>query len=80
MDYECPACKRDDLTPGLRLLFSNCGHQICEDCLKELFKNNTKINCPLCRKTLKRADFSVKLLEEREFEREFEIRRDVMTV
>ena len=79
MDNECPACKRDD-EAGIKLMFSNCGHQLCEDCLKKMFKTVTQIACPICRRDLRRGDFSSKFHDEREFERELAIRKDVISV
>ncbi|CAG9310564.1 MNAT1 [Blepharisma stoltei] len=80
MDYMCPICLRDDRTPVIKLMFSVCGHQICEDCLKTLFRTETQINCPTCRRPLKRVDFSSRYLEEKEVDKENEIRREVLNV
>lgn len=80
MDYMCPICQRDDRTPVIKPMFSVCGHQVCEDCLKTLFRTVTQIQCPICRRPLKRADYSSKYLEEREVEKEIEIRKEVLRV
>jgi len=80
MDIVCPICHRDDLTPGLKLMFSKCGHQLCEDCMRQMFRTDPQIICPLCRTALKRGDFSSKYIEEREVEREKAIRSEVLAV
>lgn len=80
MDYRCPLCTEDELTPGVKLMFSICGHHTCERCMKTLFRTDTQISCPICRKLLRRSDFSSKYLEDREVEKDKEVRKNVLSM
>ena len=55
--FECSICLMDmvERTPrGLQ-----CMHSFCEECLKQLIKNN-KIICPTCRKPTELKENNVK--------------------
>lgn len=80
MDYRCPICGEDESTPGIKLMFSICSHQVCEKCLKSLFRNDTEINCPTCEKLLKRPNFSNKYQEDLDMEKDREIRLKVYSI
>lgn len=80
MDYRCPICGEDESTPGIKLMFSVCSHQVCEKCLKTLFRNDTEVNCPICERLLKRPNFSNKYQEDLEMERDREVRIRIFSV
>ena len=80
MDYRCPQCSEDESTPGVKLMFSICGHTICERCLKVLFRSEILSDCLTCNKKLKRSDYSNKYIEDREVEKDKEIRKTILAV
>lgn len=51
-DAECPICLQvmDD---GV---FSSCAHAACRDCFYSCFRNQSSAPCPVCRKTINKAD------------------------
>lgn len=80
MDYRCPVCNEDELTPGVKLLFSLCSHIVCERCMKSLFRSDIQISCPTCNKSLKRSDYANKYIEDREVEKDKDIRKNIISV
>ena len=80
MDYRCPLCNEDELTPGVKLFFSICGHNLCERCMKSLFRVETLTSCPTCTRQLKRSDYSNKYIEDREIEKDKDARKLILSV
>ncbi|OMJ92626.1 hypothetical protein SteCoe_4636 [Stentor coeruleus] len=80
MDYRCPNCKVDESTAGVKLVFSICGHHICDVCLKTLFRIEILIQCPTCQRQLKRSDYSNKYIEDQEIEKDREVRKKVLEI
>lgn len=48
--------------------------------MKTLFRNDLNIDCPFCKKQLKRGDYSSKYIEDREVEKDREIRKKVLSM
>lgn len=69
-DFRCPICY-NDREP---LLYTDCGHKLCKDCVNSMFKEksgaNPTISCHACRKQLRRKDITPKSREETEIEEE----------
>ena len=82
----CACCKRTDANytdPLARMWHSKrCAHSVCEGCRNSGFASrSTTMKCPPpCGMTLTKADFSDKTPEEREFEREKDVRRSLKSV
>lgn len=82
----CAICKRTDanyLVSTARMWHSKrCAHSVCQGCHNTGFASrSTAIKCPHpCGVTLTRADFSDKTPEEREYERERDVRRSLKSV
>eukprot|EP01116_Phalansterium_solitarium_P023080 TRINITY_DN7900_c0_g1_i1.p1 TRINITY_DN7900_c0_g1~~TRINITY_DN7900_c0_g1_i1.p1 ORF type:complete len:277 (-),score=57.53 TRINITY_DN7900_c0_g1_i1:24-854(-) len=75
---QCVNCKKEAyLNPLMKLTNSHCGHRFCETCIQRGFLTRQSIKCPVCGMMLYKNDFSKKWIEEREFEREMDIRRGV---
>jgi len=60
VNIECPVCitsLRDIKNAGLTMQSTLCGHIFCSQCMIGLFQDNqTRINCPVCRKPIKRKE------------------------
>jgi len=76
-DFVCPICHLEQD----KLLIAICGHLICERCKSEMFRvrQEQTINCPFCRRILRKRDISEKSLEESTLENEIRI-RDILII
>ena len=55
MTTECVICR--DATP-LRIGILPCGHIFCSDCIRGIASNSLRLQCPLCRMTIRPTDVS----------------------
>lgn len=46
---DCPVCLSDLIIPRM----APCGHTICTPCLKTLFENHRRPQCPVCRRRMR---------------------------
>eukprot|EP01016_Furgasonia_blochmanni_P032604 TRINITY_DN3361_c0_g1_i1.p1 TRINITY_DN3361_c0_g1~~TRINITY_DN3361_c0_g1_i1.p1 ORF type:complete len:169 (-),score=46.11 TRINITY_DN3361_c0_g1_i1:531-977(-) len=78
-DDECPVCKMNVfVSSSMKILNSVCGHKLCDSCHRQTFMRSMEAKCPICRRTLRRADYSTKSPEEMEFEKENKIRLEIL--
>ena len=63
-----------------KMYYSICNHILCDSCLIKCSARSAKFACPICRKMLRRSDFSFKFNEEKLYERDLEIRERVLEV
>lgn len=76
----CVVCKSDVyLNPSLRFLVSPCYHRLCENCVQRIFVAGLA-PCPICKMSLRLAQWKVPLFEDLSVERECQIRRRVMAI
>jgi RING-type zinc-finger len=62
---ECPVCF-ETFSKSHESIFLNCGHCICKECLRGLYKTyndgrTKEFKCPLCRATIAISDFACEL-------------------
>mmetsp|Transcript_42540 Transcript_42540/g.48890 ORF Transcript_42540/g.48890 Transcript_42540/m.48890 type:complete len:269 (-) Transcript_42540:14-820(-) len=80
-DLECAICQIYALERyGIKMFTSICEHKMCEDCMKKMFVARSTIDCPKCRRSLRRVDLSDKSVEEREVDKDVQARKRVMSV
>jgi len=79
---ECVICRSEIyLNPSMKLVVSDCGHNFCETCVNRTFQaNKTSLDCPVCKRILKKKSFqgTGSHLLDPEFEKEIKIRKEVL--
>ena len=75
-ELECSIC----LEHRPKMYYSICNHILCDNCLIKCSSKQSKFSCPVCRQMLRRSDFSMKFSEEKDYERDLEIRERVLEV
>lgn len=79
---QCSACSVDyHHNPDVRVLFAAaCDHQVCELCVKRLWRGQARRRCPVCDEELRAEDFSEQSREDRQVESEVKVRRQICEI
>jgi len=76
---ECPMCKTElYLKPSMKLQKADCGHRVCETCIKRSLSSRISFQCPVCRLTLRKESFQPKSEEDPELDREVSMRHTIL--
>jgi len=79
---QCSACSVDYYNnPDVRVLFAAaCDHQVCELCIKRLWRGQARRRCPVCDGELRAEDFSEQSREARQVDSEVKVRQQIREI